>query len=110
MLTDQFTVMTSLHQTPTVEHQHLVGTFSSRKPVSNGHRRPTLGQLVNGVSQRDIQYRIYSRSSFVEHQQIVEAMGRRDAEQAESLMRYHIRASRLNVEKMLAERKGDELS
>ena len=48
--------------------------------------------------------------AFVEHEQIVDAMGRRDAEQAESLMRYHIRASRLNVEKMLAEREGDALS
>jgi len=44
--------------------------------------------------------------AFMEHEQIMDAMKRRDVEQAEQLMRHHIRASRFNVEKMLAEKEG----
>lgn len=39
-----------------------------------------------------------------EHTHIVEAIERRDGELAEFLMRHHIRASRKNVERLLAER------
>jgi DNA-binding GntR family transcriptional regulator len=39
--------------------------------------------------------------AFVEHEHIVDAIERRDAEMAELMMRAHIRASRENVERML---------
>lgn len=42
--------------------------------------------------------------ALAEHQHIVEAIARGDGEMAELLMRSHIRASRLNVERMLAEK------
>jgi DNA-binding GntR family transcriptional regulator len=42
-------------------------------------------------------------AALAEHQHIVEAIARRDDEMAELLMRSHIRASRENVERMLAE-------
>jgi DNA-binding GntR family transcriptional regulator len=41
--------------------------------------------------------------AFTEHEHIVDAIERRDGELAELLMRHHIRASRSNVERMLAE-------
>jgi len=41
--------------------------------------------------------------AFVEHEHIVDAIERRDAEMAELMMRSHIRASRENVERMLEE-------
>jgi DNA-binding GntR family transcriptional regulator len=41
--------------------------------------------------------------AFVEHEHIVDAIERRDAEMAELMMRSHIRASRENVERMLQE-------
>jgi DNA-binding GntR family transcriptional regulator len=40
--------------------------------------------------------------AFVEHEHIVDAIERRDAEMAELMMRAHIRASRENVERLLA--------
>jgi len=43
--------------------------------------------------------------AFVEHQHIVDAIERRDAEMAELMMRAHVRASRENVEMLLAERR-----
>ncbi len=48
--------------------------------------------------------------AFIEHEQIIDTMKRRDAEQAEHLMRHHIRASQFNVEKMLGEREGEKAS
>lgn len=42
--------------------------------------------------------------ALAEHEHIVEAIARGDAEMAELLMRSHIRASRENVERMLAEK------
>jgi DNA-binding GntR family transcriptional regulator len=41
--------------------------------------------------------------AFTEHEHIVDAIERRDAELAELLMRAHVRASRENVERLLAE-------
>jgi DNA-binding GntR family transcriptional regulator len=41
--------------------------------------------------------------AFVEHEHIVNAIERRDAEMAELMMRAHIRASRENVENLLKE-------
>ena len=41
--------------------------------------------------------------AFVEHEHIVDAIERRDAEMAELMMRAHVRASRENVEKRLCE-------
>ena len=41
--------------------------------------------------------------AFVEHEHIVDAIERRDAEMAELMMRAHVRASRENVEKQLCE-------
>lgn len=41
--------------------------------------------------------------AFVEHEHIVDAIERRDAEMAELMMRAHVRASRENVEKLLKE-------
>ncbi|HOP15180.1 MAG: GntR family transcriptional regulator [Chromatiaceae bacterium] len=43
--------------------------------------------------------------AFVEHEHIVDAIERRDAEMAELMMRAHVRASRENVERLLAVRK-----
>jgi len=43
--------------------------------------------------------------AFVEHEHIVDAIERRDAEMAELMMRAHVRASRENVERLLAARK-----
>lgn len=43
------------------------------------------------------------RRAFVEHEHIVDAIERRDPELAELLMRAHVRASRENVERLLAE-------
>jgi len=40
--------------------------------------------------------------AFVEHEHVVDAIERRDAEMAELMMRAHIRASRENVERLLA--------
>jgi len=40
--------------------------------------------------------------AFIEHEHIVDAIERRDAEMAELMMRAHIRASRENVERLLA--------
>jgi DNA-binding GntR family transcriptional regulator len=40
--------------------------------------------------------------AYVEHQHILDALERRDGELAELLMRHHIRASRENVERLLA--------
>lgn len=45
--------------------------------------------------------------AFVEHEHIVDALERRDAEMAELMMRAHVRASRENVERLLAEREQD---
>ena len=42
--------------------------------------------------------------AFVEHEHIVDAIERRDAEMAELMMRAHIRASRENVERLLKKR------
>ncbi len=42
--------------------------------------------------------------AFVEHEHIVDAIERSDAEMAELMMRAHIRASRENVERLLAQR------
>ncbi|MCG6965772.1 MAG: GntR family transcriptional regulator [Chromatiaceae bacterium] len=42
--------------------------------------------------------------AFVEHEHIVDAIERGDAEMAELMMRAHVRASRENVERQLAER------
>ena len=44
--------------------------------------------------------------AFVEHQHIVDAIERRDAEMAELMMRAHVRASRENVERLLKESTG----
>ncbi|HBD12268.1 MAG TPA: GntR family transcriptional regulator [Porticoccaceae bacterium] len=45
--------------------------------------------------------------AYAEHLQIVKAVADRDGEMAEMLMRRHIRASRLNVERQIMERDGD---
>jgi DNA-binding FadR family transcriptional regulator len=42
--------------------------------------------------------------AFLEHQYIVDAIERRDAEMAELMMRSHVRASRENAERLLAAR------
>lgn len=42
--------------------------------------------------------------AFIEHEHIVDAIERRDAEMAELMMRAHVRASRENVERLLASR------
>lgn len=44
--------------------------------------------------------------AFTEHEYIVDAIERRDPEMAEMMMRAHIRASRENVERQLAEQQG----
>ena len=43
--------------------------------------------------------------AFLEHEHIVDAIERRDPEMAELMMRSHVRASRENVERLLAEQK-----
>jgi DNA-binding GntR family transcriptional regulator len=48
--------------------------------------------------------------ALVEHEHIVEAIGRGDGELAELLMRHHIRASRENVERMLREAARGQLA
>ena len=48
--------------------------------------------------------------AYYEHEQIVDAIERRDGEHAELLMRHHIRASRVNVERMLAEQQTEPRS
>ena len=45
--------------------------------------------------------------AFVEHEHIVDAIERRDAEMAELMMRAHVRASRENVERRLAEKERE---
>ena len=43
------------------------------------------------------------RQSYAEHHRILDAIADRDGELAELLMRRHIRASRLNIEKQIAQ-------
>jgi len=43
--------------------------------------------------------------AFQEHEQMLDVMKRRDAEQAEQLMRHHIRSSRYNIEAMITDAK-----
>lgn len=45
------------------------------------------------------------RQAFVEHHRILDAIGDGDGELAELLMRRHIRASRLNIEKQITQKK-----
>ncbi len=49
-----------------------------------------------------------ARPAYSEHLQIVEAIEARDGEQAEMLMRFHIRASRRNVERQLQDQEPRE--
>jgi hypothetical protein len=67
VLTDELAVMPTLDQAALIEYQHFVGTFRSRKSMGNRHRGPTLGQLVDRMSQGDIESGVNRRRGFIKH-------------------------------------------
>lgn len=83
--------------------------FHYRIVLGSGNRRLVdllCNDLYHLVRLYRYQFGMQSRRgprAFVEHEHIVDAIERGDGELAELLMRHHIRASRENVERMLAE-------
>lgn len=92
-----------------IYQQYREGDMDFHYRVIHGSKNSKLihllcGELYPKVSMYRYQFAMRSNRAivgFTEHQHIVNALADRDAEMAEMLMRRHIRASRLSIEKQL---------
>lgn len=100
----------------TVLEQHRTGDLDFHYQVIRGSKNANLQRLLchelyPKVSMYRYQFSMGTprvKAGFNEHQFIVNAIRDRDGEMAEMLMRRHIRSSRLNIERQIAEPSAGE--